>query len=113
MKDSTKKKLGRGWRKFVLFSGESCPVHDPAWSMGISVLMFLIAFIFFMTGMSLERLVSGFPLFLRILQNTPGVAIGLKVLSFAIVALAAWQCWRHQARCLIDCYPKYFDPYNT
>lgn len=80
--------------------------------MGVSVLMVLIGVIFAYAGMSLGQLAAGFPLFARIMTSYPSVALGLQVASFVIMATAFWQGWRHQARCLIDCYPKYFDIYN-
>ena len=80
--------------------------------MGVSVLLFLIGTIFFFAGMSLDRLFEGFPLFASIAAHYPGVRLGLRLLSFGIMSLAFWQGWRHNCRCLIDCYPKFFDIYE-
>lgn len=112
MKVSTKNKIKHWWRRFVIWSGQSCPVHDPSWSMAVAVLLTLIGVIFLFAGMSLGAMAEGFPLFARVLHTYPLIDLGLRIASFAIMLTAFWQGWRHNARCLIDCYPKFFDPYE-
>lgn len=111
MNQQTKKKLQHLWRRAVIHGGKEVAVHDPAWAMGVAVLTFVVGAIFTIAGVRLNEFAAGFPPFAKILTAYPWAALALKGVSIFIACYALWLSWRHNCRCLMECYPKFFDIY--